>query len=124
MGKRSQTCNKPISRRMLEKKLNELVGMSANKPVAKVTVYLIFDFDVHVPKVFVSEFYGSDMKNNLFCYLMDKSFTSRIIDIYGYRMLDMMEIVMTIQIFAGCRVLNKTNIDSRTMECFDKIRMK
>jgi len=109
---------------MLDKQLNELIGMSMNKPVAKATVYLIFDFDVHVPKAFVSEFYGSDMKNNFFGYLMDKSFTGRIIDTYGYCMLDVMEIVITIQTFADGRVLRKTNIDSRTMELFDKMRMK
>lgn len=120
MGKRSQTWNKPLSRRMLEKQLNELVDMSMNKPVEKVTVELVFGFDV--PDALVVEFDGSDMKNNLFGYLMDKSLTSRIIDIYGCGMLDVMKLVITIQTFS--RVLSKTNIDSRTMECFDKMRMK
>ena len=121
MGKRSQTWNKPLSRRMLDKQLNELVGISLNKPVGKVIVYLVFGFD---PNAFVVRFDGLDMKNNLFCYLMDKSLTGRIIDIYGCGMLEVMELVITIQMFTDGRVLSKTNIDSRTMECFDKLRMK
>ena len=120
MGKRSLTWNKPLSRRMLEKQLNELACMSANKPVVKVIVYLVFGFDD--PNALVEEFAGSDMKNNLFGYLMDKSLTSRIIDIYGCGMLDVMEIGIIIQTFS--RALRKTNIDSRTMECLDKMRMK
>lgn len=122
MDKLSQTLYKPLSRRMLDKQLNELVGMSANKPVKKVTVELVFGFDD--PNALVVEFDGSDMKNNLFGYLMDKSLTSRIIDIYGCGMLDVMKIVITIQTFTDGRVLSKTNIDSRTMEWFDKMRMK
>jgi len=105
---------------MLDKQLKELAGMSVNKPVENVTVELVFGFDD--PNALVVEFDGSDMKNNLFGYLMDKSLTSRIIDIYGRDMLDVMKIVITIQAFS--RALSKTNIDSRTMEWFDKMRMK
>lgn len=119
MGKRSQTWNKPLSRRMLEKQLNELAGMSVNKPVESVDVE-VFGFDD--PFALVVNFDGSDMKNNLFGYLMDKSLTSRIIDIYGCGMLDVMKIIITVQTFP--RALRKTNIDSRTMECLDKMRMK
>ena len=120
MGKRSQTWNKPLSRRMLEKQLNELAGLSVNKPVEKVTVEIVFGFDD--PNALVVEFDGADMKNNLFGFLMDKSLTSRIIDIYGCGMFDVMKIMIIIQTFS--RALRKTNIDSRTMECFDKLRMK
>lgn len=119
MGKRSQTWPKPIPRRMLDKQLNELVFMSANKPVAKVTVFLVFSFDD--PNALVVDFGGSDMKNNFFGYLMDKSLTSRIIDIHGFRRFDVMEIDITIQTFD--KALSKTNIDSRTMEWFEKMRM-
>lgn len=104
---------------MLDKQLDELVGISANKPVESITVELVFGFDD--PNALVVEFDGSDMKNNLFGYLMDKSLTSRIIDIYGCGMLDVMKIVITIQTFS--RALRKTNIDSRTMEWFEKMRM-
>ena len=120
MGKRSQTWNKPLSRRMLDKKFNELVFISANKPVEEVIVEIVFGFDD--PNALVVKFDGPDMKNNLFGYLMDKSLTSRIIDIYGCGMFDTIELVITIQTFSGA--LRKTNIDSRTMECFDKMRMK
>ena len=105
---------------MLDKQLNELAVMSVNRPVEKVTVELVFGFDD--PDALVVNFDGSDMKNNLFGYLMDKSLTSRIIDIYGCGMLDVMKIVITIQTFS--RALRKTNIDSRTMECLDKMRVK
>ena len=120
MGNRHQTWIQPISRRMLDKQLKELAGISATRPVAKVTVELVFGFDT--PDALVVDFDGSDMKNNLFGYLMDKSLTSRIIDIYGCGMLDVMKLVITIQTFS--RALRKTNIDSRTMEWFDKMRMK
>lgn len=108
---------------MLEKQLNELVGMSVNKPVAKITVYLVFGFD-DPNALRAEEFNGSDMKNNLFGYLMDKSLTSRILDIHWCSMLDVMTIGITIQTFADGRVLSETNIDSRTMEWFEKMRMK
>ena len=121
MGKRSQTWNKPISRRMLEKKLNEVVDISANKPVAKVIVYLVFDFDVHVPKVFVSEFYGSDMKNNLFCYLMDKSFTSRIVDIRTGKLMGLLHLRITL-FSQDEKPLKRTNIDGKTMMMLGKVR--
>lgn len=123
MGKRSQTWNKPLSRRMLDKQLNELVVISVNKPVVKVNVYLVFGFD-DPNALLAEEFNGSDMKNNLFGYLMDKSLTSRILDIHWCDMLDMTTIGITIQTFTDGGVLSNTNIDSRTMEWFDKMRMK
>ena len=121
MGKWSQIWNKPKSRRMLENRLNELVEKSMNHPVEKVTVCLVVDFDYF--NTIVVEFDGPDMKNNLFSYLMNKSLTGKIIDIYGIGARDMMEVGIDIQTFADGRVLSKTNIDYRMMELFEKMRM-
>ena len=110
---------KTITRRELNSKLGDLVKASKTSNLVGVDVYSSnnpdsgFAWDI--------DFYGKRMKDDLFGFLMDKSLTSRIVDVQTKEIMGLLylRIVMFSQ---DEKPLKRTNIDGKMMRLLEKAR--
>ena len=111
---------KTINRKELNSKLRNLIQESKIRNIIGVDVYSSSNLDV-LGYAWVGSFAGKKMKDNLFCFLMDKSLTSRIVDVQPVRILGLLS--LRIILFSqGEKPLKRTNIDGKTMRLLGRAR--
>ena len=110
---------KTITRRELNSKLRDLVKASKTRNLVGVDVYSSNNPDSGF--AWDTDFYGKRMKDELFCFLMDKSLTSRIVDVRTKEIMGLLylRIVMFSQ---DEKPLKRTNIDGKTMRLLERVR--
>ena len=112
---------KTINRKELNSKLRDLVKVSKTRNIAGVNVYMYYKSSIDLGWAFGNDFYGKRMKDDLFCFLMDKSLTSRIVDVQTEEIKGLLylRIIMFSQ---DEKPLKRTNIDGKTMRLLEKMR--
>ena len=110
---------KNITRKELNSKLRDLVKASKTSNLVGVAVYSSNNTDSGFS--WDTDFYGKGMKDELFCFLMDKSLTSRIVDVQTKKIMGLLylRIVMFSQ---DEKPLKRTNIDGKTMRLLERVR--
>ena len=108
-----------ITRRELDSKLRDLVKASKTRNI--VGVIVLFRNNPDLGYSGGSDFYGKGMQDELFGFLMDKSLTSRIVDVQASEIMGLLylRIVMFSQ---DEKPLRRTNIDGKTMRLLEKAR--
>ena len=110
---------KPITRKELDSKLRDLVKASKTRNIVGVIVYFSNNSDLGYAGG--GDFYGKRMKDELFCFLMDKSLTSRIVDVQTSEIMGLL--YLRIVLFSQDeKPLKRTNIDGKTMRLLEKAR--
>ena len=112
---------KTITRKELNSKLRNLVKESKIRNIVGVEVYSHSNNLDRFGCAWKNGFYGKTMKDDLFCFLMDKSLTSRIVDVQTVRTVGLLS--LRIILFSQDeKPLKRTNIDGRTMRMLGKAR--
>lgn len=110
---------KTITRKELDSKLRDLVKASRARKLAGVDVYS--SNNPNLGFVWSNDFYGKRMKDDLFCFLMGKSLTSRIVDVKTMEIMGLL--YLRILLFSQDeKPLERTNIDGKTMRLLEKAR--
>ena len=112
---------KTIIRKELNSKLRNLVKESKISHIVSVDVYSHSNKLDTLGCAWVNGFHGKNMKDDLFCFLMDKSLTSRIVDIHIGRIMGLLALHITL-FSQDEKPLNRTNIDGKTMRMLGKAR--
>ena len=108
-----------ITRRELNSKLRDLVKASKTRNLVGVAVYSSNNPDSGF--AWDTDFYGKGMKDDLFGFLMDKSLTSRIVDVQTTRTMGLLS--LRILLFSQDeKPLKITNIDGKTMRMLERAR--
>ena len=110
---------KNITRKELNSKLMDLVKASKTRNLVGVDVYSSNNPDSGF--AWDSRFYGKKMQDDLFGFLMDRSLTSRIVDVHTTEIMGLL--FLRITMFSHVeRPLKRTNIDGKTMRLLEKVR--
>lgn len=110
---------KKITRRELNSKLRDLVKASKTRNIVDVAVYSSNDPDMGY--AWGNDFYGKRMKDDLLGFLMDKSLTSRIVDVQTSEIMGLL--ALRIILFSQDeKPLKRTNIDGKTMGLLERMR--
>ncbi len=112
---------KTITRKELDSKLRHLVQESKTCDVVCVDVYSNSNNLDTLDCAWVNGFYGKKMKDDLFCFLMDKSLTSRIVDVHMGTIMGLLALRITL-FSQDERPLKRTNIDGKTMRMLERVR--
>ncbi len=112
---------KTITRKELNSKLRNLVKESKTSNVASVDVYSYSNNLDIFGCAWVNGFHGKSMKDDLFCFLMDKSLTSRIVDVHIGRTMGVLALRITL-FSQDEKPLKRTNIDGKTMSLLGRAR--
>ena len=110
---------KTITRKELDSKLRDLVKASKTRNIVGVIVLFKNNLDLGYSEG--NDFYGKRMKDDLFCFLMDKSLTSRIVDVHTSEIMGLLYLHITM-FSQGEKPLKRTNIDGKTMSLLEKAR--
>ena len=108
---------KTITRKELDSKLRDLVKTSKTRNIVCVDVYCKNNPGLNC----AWDFYGKRMKDDLFCFLMDKSLTSKIVDAHTSEIMGLLYLHITM-FSQGEKPLKRTNIDGKTMRLLEKAR--
>ena len=112
---------KTIARKELDSKLRNLVKESKTSSVVCVDVYSHSNNLDSLGCACRDTFYGKKMKDDLFCFLMDKSITSWITDVQTVITAGLLS--LRIILFSQDeKPLKRTNIDGKTMRMLEKAR--
>lgn len=112
---------KAITRKELNSKLRNLVQASKIGHVVSVDVYSNSNNLDMLGCAWVNSFHGKKMKDDLFCFLMGKSLTSRIVDIRTGKLMGLLHLRITL-FSEDEKPLKRTNIDGKTMMMLGKVR--
>jgi len=112
---------KTITRKELNSQLRNLVKESKTSNVVSVDVYSHSNNLDTLGCAWVNGFHGKKMKDDLFCFLMDKSLTSRIVDVHIGRMMGLLALRITL-FSQDEKPLKRTNIDGKTMRMLGRAR--
>lgn len=113
---------KTITRKELDSKLRNLVKASKTRNIVGVDVYSHSNNLDSLGCACIDSFYGKKMKDDLFCFLMDKSITSRIVDVQTVIALGMALSLRIILFSQDEKPLERTNIDGKTMRMLERAR--
>ena len=112
---------KPITRKELNSKLRALVKASKTRNIVDVEVYSHSNNLDVLGCAWSNSFSGKKMKDDLFCFLMDKSLTSRIVDVQTMEIMGLLALRITLFSHVE-KPLKRTNIDGKTMGLLGKAR--
>ena len=107
---------KTITRKELNSKLRNLVQESKIRNIIGVEVYSYSNNLGRLGCAWLNSFHGKKMKDDLFCFLMDKSLTSRIVDVQTTRTMGLLSFSQEE------KPLKITNIDVKTMRMLERAR--
>ena len=108
-----------ITRKELDSKLRDLVKASKTRNLVGVAMYSSNNPDSGF--AWDTDFYGKGMKDDLFGFLMDKSLTSRIVDVRTKEIMGLLYLHITL-FSQDEKPLKRTNIDGKTMGFLEKAR--
>ena len=108
-----------ITRKELDSKLRDLVKASKTRNIIGVIVYSSNNPDI-LDRAWSNDFCGKRMKDDLFCFLMGKSLTSRIVDVQTGEIMGLLYVRIIIS--QDGKPLKRTNIDGKTMGFLEKAR--
>ena len=100
--------------------LTDLVSSSKRDPVFEVDVHSQTNYRVGYSDL-MRIFRGGSAKDDLFGFLMDKSLTSRIVDVQTAKIMGLLYLRI-IMFSRDEKPMKRTNIDGRTMRMLEKAR--
>ena len=112
---------KTITRKELNSKLRNLVQESKIRNIIGVEVYSYSNNLGRLGCAWLNSFHGKKMKDDLFCFLMDKSLTSRIVDVQTTRTMGLLSLRLLL-FSQDEKPLKITNIDGKTMRMLERAR--
>lgn len=111
---------KAITRKELDSKLRGLVKASKTSNIVGVDVYSSNNPDM-LGCAWNNGFHGKKLKDDLLGFLMDKSLTSRIVDVQTGEIMGLLFLRITL-FSQDERPLKRTNIDVKTMRLLERMR--
>ena len=109
-----------ITRRELNSKLRDLVKASKTRNIVGVDVYSSNNPGM-LGCAWNNGFHGKRLKDDLLGFLMDKSLTSKIVDVQTGEIMGLLFLRITL-FSQDERLLKRTNIDGKTMRLIERMK--